>query len=152
MQGIGIMNNDLDSLGSSPESIFQTPQFNGLDVSNPLLLNNLDANSQQQQQLMNNLQHQQKLLLKQQMQKLSCNELEGLSKGQSQICELNKDHIYFIGRAARMGISECQAQFAKSRWNCSTYDDLSVFGPILDTGKFFGFDEPLDLLLYLSGY
>ena len=128
-----IMNNELDSLGSSAETIFQAPQFNSLDPANPLLLNNLPGNSQQQ--LMNNLQHQQKLLLKQQMQKLSCNELDGLSKGQSQICELNKDHIYFIGQAARMGIGECQHQFAKSRWNCSTYDDSSVFGPILDTGN-----------------
>ena len=138
MQGIGIMNNELDSLGSASSaelSQFQTPQFNALDQNNPLLLNSIHtANGQ----LMNNFQqNQQKMLLKQQMQKLSCDELDGLSKGQTQICHLNKDHIYFIGKAARMGISECQHQFQKSRWNCSTYDDSSVFGPILETGRNF---------------
>lgn len=129
MQGIGVMNNELDSLGSSlsVDSMLQASQLNSLDQNNPLLNNihNGQPNSQQHQ----------KLQLKQQLLKLSCNELDGLSKGQSQICELNKDHIYFIGRAARMGISECQHQFEKSRWNCSTYDDPSVFGPILDKGK-----------------
>jgi len=136
MQGIGIMNNELDSLGSASAdlNLFQTSQFNSLDQNNPLLHNmhtpnNAVANSNLQQQ------NQQKMQLKQQMQKLSCDQLEGLSKGQIQICHLNKDHIYFIGKAARMGISECQHQFKKSRWNCSTYDDSSVFGPILETGS-----------------
>lgn len=138
MQGIGIMNNELDTLGSSSsaEAIFPTPNFNTLD-QNPLM-NNIHGNLPSNGQLINNLQqHQQKMLLKQQMQKLSCNELEGLSKGQRQICELNKDHIYFIGKAARMGIGECQHQFEKARWNCSTYDDSSVFGPIMNTGMIF---------------
>lgn len=139
MQGIGIMNNELDSLGSSSsvDQLLQTPNFNQFDQNNPLLLNNLH-NSNNNGQLINNLQQQQhkKHLLKQQMEKLSCNELDGLSKGQTLICELNKDHIYFISRAAANAINECQHQFEKSRWNCSTYEDSSVFGPIfLNTGN-----------------
>lgn len=63
--------------------------------------------------------------------KLSCSELKGLSKGQTQLCNLYQDHIPHIGRGARLGINECQYQFKNQRWNCSTVDDSSVFGHVL---------------------
>lgn len=67
--------------------------------------------------------------------KLSCADLKGLSKGQTQLCNLYQDHIPHIGRGARLGINECQVQFKNSRWNCSTVDDSSVFGHVLSIGK-----------------
>ena len=66
---------------------------------------------------------------------LSCTELKGLSKGQTQLCNLYQDHIPHIGRGARLGINECQYQFKSQRWNCSTVDDSSVFGHVLNIGK-----------------
>ena len=72
---------------------------------------------------------------KQQKKKLFCNELKGLSKGQTQLCNLYQDHIPHIGRGARLGINECQYQFKSQRWNCSTVDDSSVFGHVLNIGK-----------------
>lgn len=72
----------------------------------------------------------------QKKQKLFCNELKGLSKGQTQLCNLYQDHIPHIGRGARLGINECQYQFKNQRWNCSTVDDSSVFGHVLNIGKF----------------
>ncbi|KAH9417998.1 Protein Wnt-5b [Dermatophagoides pteronyssinus] len=69
---------------------------------------------------------------KQQKKKLFCNELKGLSKGQTQLCNLYQDHIPHIGRGARLGINECQYQFKSQRWNCSTVDDSSVFGHVLN--------------------
>lgn len=68
--------------------------------------------------------------------KLSCTELKGLSKGQARMCNLYQDHIPHIGRGARLGINECQYQFKSQRWNCSTVDDSSVFGHVLNIGKF----------------
>jgi len=41
----------------------------------------------------------------------------------------------FVGRGARQGIAECQWQFRNRRWNCSTVQDSTVFGPILSIGK-----------------
>ena len=70
------------------------------------------------------------------LQNLPCNKLSGLSKGQQQLCQLYKDHIPFVGRGARDSISECQFQLKNARWNCSTFDDNSVFGPILKSGRY----------------
>lgn len=68
--------------------------------------------------------------------KVSCTELKGLSKGQTQLCNLYQDHIPHIGRGARLGINECQYQFKSQRWNCSTVDDSSVFGHVLNIGMY----------------
>ena len=69
------------------------------------------------------------------IKKLSCSELNGLSKGQTQLCNLYQDHIPHISRGARLGINECQYQFKNRRWNCSTVDDTSVFGHVLNIGE-----------------
>lgn len=69
------------------------------------------------------------------LKSLPCNKLPGLSKGQQQLCQLYKDHMALVGRGAKESISECQYQFKTSRWNCSTVDDNSVFGPILTSGE-----------------
>jgi len=65
-----------------------------------------------------------------------CVHLEGLSAGQRRMCQLYPDHMASVARGVRSGIAECQYQLHSRRWNCSTTNDSSVFGPILSAGKF----------------
>ena len=140
MQGIGMTGNELDTLALGSPALHPLDPLTG--APNPIMHNMLSSGSVSSSPnlyggagpLSAAAQHQLHSI-RQKARQLSCAHLDGLSKGQTQICELNKDHIYFIGRAARMGIGECQFQFQKSRWNCSTFNDSSVFGPILNTGK-----------------
>merc|ERR1719346_769568 len=60
-----------------------------------------------------------------------CQQIRGLSSGQKKLCMLYTDHMMHVGRGASTGISECQYQFKDRKWNCSTVDDSTVFGPIL---------------------
>jgi len=60
-----------------------------------------------------------------------CQKIKGLSNGQKKLCMLYTDHMMHVGRGASTGIGECQYQFKDNRWNCSTVDDSTVFGPIL---------------------
>lgn len=46
----------------------------------------------------------------------------------------------YIGEGAKTGIRECQHQFRQRRWNCSTVDNTSVFGRVMQIGK-----RPLEL-------
>ncbi|KAG8201598.1 hypothetical protein JTE90_012673 [Oedothorax gibbosus] len=64
-----------------------------------------------------------------------CSRLSGLSRGQTKLCYLYQDHMAHVARGARLGIHECQWQFKNRRWNCSTVDDSSVFGPVLNIGS-----------------
>ena len=41
----------------------------------------------------------------------------------------------YIGDGAKTGIKECQSQFRQRRWNCSTVDNTSVFGRVLQIGE-----------------
>lgn len=109
MQGPGMIMNQLDPISSSGSSS----------------LNMIPIMTSQEKRLEETLQN------------MPCSKLKGLSKGQGQLCHLYKDHIPHIGKGAREGIEECQWQFKDSRWNCTTVDDSSVFGPILVTGKLF---------------
>ncbi|XP_046493395.1 protein Wnt-5b [Neodiprion pinetum] len=60
-----------------------------------------------------------------------CANLNGLSPGQGRLCQLYQDHMAGVARGARAGIAECQHQFRDRRWNCSTVEDGTVFGPVL---------------------
>ena len=64
----------------------------------------------------------------------ACLRIGGLSPRQTKFCQLYPDHMASIGRGARMAIAECQWQFRYRRWNCSTVEDNSVFGPVIDRG------------------
>ena len=64
-----------------------------------------------------------------------CQKIKGLSNGQKKLCMLYTDHMMHVGRGASTGIGECQYQFKDHRWNCSTVDDSTVFGPILSIRK-----------------
>lgn len=64
-----------------------------------------------------------------------CSQLAGLSQGQKKLCHLYQDHMQYIGEGAKTGIKECQYQFRHRRWNCSTVDNNSVFGRVMQIGK-----------------
>ena len=52
------------------------------------------------------------------------------------LVQLYTDHMVHVGRGARSGIGECQYQFRNRRWNCTTVDDTTVFGPVLSIREF----------------
>ena len=118
MQGMSVLN-ELDPI-SGPN---KQPRVPGPASPTPLTTHPVTPLGMEEQQLMETLQNQ------------PCTKLLGLSKGQQQLCQLYKDHIPHIGRGAREGIAECQHQFRNRRWNCTTFDDESVFGPILRSGE-----------------
>ena len=64
-----------------------------------------------------------------------CTQIRGLSVGQTRFCMHYRDHMAPVSRGAQLGIHECQFQFRFRRWNCSTVDDSSVFGPVVDIGE-----------------
>ena len=64
-----------------------------------------------------------------------CQQISGLSNGQQKLCMLYTDHMMHVGRGARRGIAECKFQFNERKWNCSTVEDSTVFGPILSIRK-----------------
>ncbi|KAF3860519.1 hypothetical protein F7725_000774 [Dissostichus mawsoni] len=64
-----------------------------------------------------------------------CSQLVGLSQGQKKLCQLYQDHMQYIGEGAKTGIRECQYQFRQRRWNCSTVDNSSVFGRVMQIGS-----------------
>ncbi|KAJ0057457.1 hypothetical protein NL108_008651, partial [Boleophthalmus pectinirostris] len=55
--------------------------------------------------------------------------------GQRKLCQLYQDHMMYIGDGAKTGIKECQYQFRQRRWNCSTVDNTSVFGRVMQIGS-----------------
>lgn len=71
-----------------------------------------------------------------------CSQLAGLSQGQKKLCHLYQDHMQYIGEGAKTGIKECQYQFRHRRWNCSTVDNTSVFGRVMQIGR-----KPFQMLL-----
>ncbi|XP_009422868.1 protein Wnt-5b isoform X2 [Pan troglodytes] len=64
-----------------------------------------------------------------------CSQLPGLSPGQRKLCQLYQEHMAYIGEGAKTGIKECQHQFRQRRWNCSTADNASVFGRVMQIGS-----------------
>lgn len=72
-----------------------------------------------------------------------CSQLAGLSQGQKKLCQLYQDHMQYIGEGAKTGIKECQYQFRHRRWNCSTVDNSSVFGRVMQIGRDWPFSAPL---------
>lgn len=59
-----------------------------------------------------------------------CGKLPGLSAGQVRLCQLYGDHITPVAHGARQAVKECQHQFRHRRWNCTTVEDNTVFGPV----------------------
>ena len=68
----------------------------------------------------------------------NCEDLSGLVKRQRRICRRNIELMDSVRVGALMAIDECQAQFKYRRWNCSTENNLKLFGNvILKQGQFF---------------
>ncbi|XP_037034508.1 protein Wnt-5 isoform X2 [Bradysia coprophila] len=64
-----------------------------------------------------------------------CYSVGGLSFGQQKLCVAHTNIMPAISRGARSAIQECQHQFKSRRWNCSTVENDSVFGPITAIGS-----------------
>uniref|UniRef100_A0A2M4CIM5 Protein Wnt n=1 Tax=Anopheles darlingi TaxID=43151 RepID=A0A2M4CIM5_ANODA len=64
-----------------------------------------------------------------------CYSVSALSGGQQKLCAQHTSIMPAISRGARAAIQECKHQFRNRRWNCSTVDDVSVFGPISNIGS-----------------
>ena len=64
-----------------------------------------------------------------------CSEVPGLVREQMQVCRDNPESLLCVSEGARRGILECQSQFRFERWNCSTQQNYTVFGPLLRKGE-----------------
>ncbi|KAH8272025.1 hypothetical protein KR018_007040, partial [Drosophila ironensis] len=60
----------------------------------------------------------------------NCYKVRGLSDSQKKKCLKHTSVMPAISRGARAAIQECQFQFKNRRWNCSTTNDETVFGPL----------------------
>ncbi|XP_022253065.1 protein Wnt-4-like [Limulus polyphemus] len=61
-----------------------------------------------------------------------CKQLYYLVERQRELCSLSYNILHTVSRGAKIGIEECQHQFQMSRWNCTTFNNISsVFGGIL---------------------
>ncbi|WAR25765.1 WNT2B-like protein [Mya arenaria] len=49
-----------------------------------------------------------------------CDNVPGLVGRQRRMCRLHQDAMVILGKGALEGVYECQHQFRKHRWNCST--------------------------------
>ncbi|XP_055590359.1 protein Wnt-5-like [Uranotaenia lowii] len=63
-----------------------------------------------------------------------CYKVTGLSGGQQKLCAQHVSVMPAISRGARAAIQECKHQFRHRRWNCSTIEDYTVFGPVSNIG------------------
>ncbi|XP_055637960.1 protein Wnt-5 [Toxorhynchites rutilus septentrionalis] len=64
-----------------------------------------------------------------------CAKVSGLSGGQQKLCTQHTSVMPAISRGARAAIQECKHQFKHRRWNCSTIEDDTVFGPVSNIGS-----------------
>ena len=64
-----------------------------------------------------------------------CYALDVLAPKQRELCGKSKNVLDIISTGASMGIEECQYQFSDRRWNCTTFNNTSVFGKVLDKSK-----------------
>ena len=65
-----------------------------------------------------------------------CSQIPGLSSGQTKLCQLYQDHMSTVVRGGRASLSECQWQFRNRRWNCSTLEGFTIFGPKIEIGMY----------------
>ena len=81
-----------------------------------------------------------------------CSSLPGLAEQQIEVCLQHPNTIRSVSDGARRGIQECQYQFRNERWNCTTRnDEQSVFGYILERGKFHAYSVAYPGILFEGG-
>ena len=54
-----------------------------------------------------------------------------LTCDQEPLCQSNHEEIRSISKGARHAILDCKRRFSKSRWNCSTFDSVPIFGEFI---------------------
>lgn len=78
--------------------------------------------------------HKEILEIKPTSAKAHCRGLSSLEDNQKQLCELNHHILQAISKGAKLGIDECQHQFRRNRWNCTTFDDHpKIFGSVVES-------------------
>ncbi|XP_013395211.1 protein Wnt-7b isoform X2 [Lingula anatina] len=71
-----------------------------------------------------------------------CNKIPGLAPRQRAICQSRPDALVAIGEGAKKGLSECQWQFRRMRWNCTNIGTShSIFGHVFPVGRYPGSRE-----------
>lgn len=81
-----------------------------------------------------------------------CSQIPGLSSGQMKLCQLYQDHMHTVLRGGKAATAECQYQFKNRRWNCSTAEGSTIFGPVIRLGKSKSVVYFLSLSLSLFGF
>lgn len=81
-----------------------------------------------------------------------CNNIAGLVKEQKALCRQNPALMEVIGLGAKLGLQECQHQFATSKWNCSHMDQRKkgLLGLLTSKGKQKVFSHHITSLLNLQ--
>ena len=66
-----------------------------------------------------------------------CNNIAGLVKEQKSLCRKYPKMMEVVGQGAKLGLQECQHQFATSKWNCSHLDQRKkgLLGLLTSKGK-----------------
>ncbi len=65
-----------------------------------------------------------------------CYTLDVLAPKQRELCGKSKNVLDIISTGASLGIEECQIQFSDRRWNCTTFNNTSVFGKVLERSEY----------------
>lgn len=68
-------------------------------------------------------------------QPILCGSIPGLVPKQLRFCRNYVEIMPSVAEGVKIGIQECQHQFRGRRWNCTTVNDLAIFGPVLDKGN-----------------
>jgi hypothetical protein len=58
-----------------------------------------------------------------------------LAPKQRELCSTSRNMLDVISEGASMGIDECQHEFRDRRWNCTTFNETTVFGKVLNISK-----------------
>ncbi|XP_014664710.1 PREDICTED: protein Wnt-4a-like [Priapulus caudatus] len=64
--------------------------------------------------------------------KEKCQQLNYLIQKQKDLCGISHNILAAVSKGAAMGIDECKYQFQTRRWNCTTFNETSVFGGVLN--------------------
>ena len=80
-----------------------------------------------------------------------CDNIPGLIGKQRRMCRSHQNAMFSIRKGAKEGVKECQFQFRKHRWNCSTLDrDASVFGKVLLKGNSFVTNSKIQICVFTT--
>ena len=64
-----------------------------------------------------------------------CTKIAVFEAQQRHLCLRSKNVLDIVSQGAAMGIEECKHQFYDRRWNCTTFNNTSVFGNVLNISE-----------------